>query len=47
MGRDVKHWWTQGAKLLNKLHDAETPWGKYLTKLYLGESDGEKTGKAE
>ncbi len=35
MGRDVKHWWTQGAKLLNKLNEAETPWGKYLTKLYL------------
>jgi hypothetical protein len=41
MGRDVVHWWTQGAKLENKLNEAETPWGKYLDDLYMGRKDRE------
>jgi len=36
MGRDVAHWWTQGAKLENKLNDTQTPWGQYLEDLYMG-----------
>jgi replication-associated recombination protein RarA len=36
LGRDVKHWWTEGAKLKNKLSDAPTPWGDYLDELYMG-----------
>lgn len=39
MGRDVKHWWTQGAKLENKLSEEETPWGKYLDNLYMGKKE--------
>ena len=39
MGRDVKHWWTQGAKLENKLDQTQTPWGKYLDDLYMGEKN--------
>ena len=39
MGRDVKHWWTQGAKLENKLSEEETPWGKYLDDLYMGKKE--------
>ena len=38
-GRDVKHWWTQGTRLENKLNDTETPWGKYLDDLYMGRKD--------
>jgi len=37
LGRDVNHWWTQGAVLKNKLDDSETPWGKYLNELYTEE----------
>ena len=36
MGRDVAHWWTQGAKLENQLDPAQTQWGKYLDDLYMG-----------
>jgi replication-associated recombination protein RarA len=36
LGRDVKHWWTQGAKLENRISDEQTPWGKYLDELYMG-----------
>jgi replication-associated recombination protein RarA len=39
MGRDVKHWWTQGAKLENKLNEEETPWGQYLDDLYMGKKE--------
>jgi replication-associated recombination protein RarA len=39
MGRDVKHWWTQGAKLENKLNDEETSWGQYLDDLYMGKKE--------
>ena len=39
MGRDVEHWWTDGAKLQNKLNEAETPWGKYLDDLYMGRKE--------
>jgi replication-associated recombination protein RarA len=39
LGRDVKHWWTQGALLNNKLSESETPWGKYLTGIYTGGED--------
>lgn len=35
MGRDVKHWWTNGAKLENKLSETPTPWGQYLDNLYM------------
>jgi replication-associated recombination protein RarA len=42
MGRDVNHWWTQGARLNNKLSDSETPWEKYLTQLYTGAGDPER-----
>lgn len=41
MGRDVKHWWTNGAKLSNKLVEEQSPWGKYLDELYLAPK-GEK-----
>jgi replication-associated recombination protein RarA len=36
MGRDVKHWLMDGAKLRNKLSEEQTPWGKYLEEHYLG-----------
>jgi len=36
MGRDVAHWWTNGAQLSNKLVEEKSPWGKYLDDLYLG-----------
>jgi len=36
MGRDIVHWWTEGAKLENKLEQTQTPWGKYLDDLYMG-----------
>lgn len=39
MGRDVAHWWSNGAKLSNKLAEEQTPWGKYLDELYLGASE--------
>jgi hypothetical protein len=39
LGRDVKHWWTQGALLNNKLSESETPWGKYLTGIYTAGED--------
>jgi len=39
MGRDVKHWWLDGAKLRNKLSEEQTPWGKYLDELYLGKKE--------
>jgi replication-associated recombination protein RarA len=39
MGRDVAHWWKDGAKLSNKLHEEQSPWGKYLEDLYLGKAD--------
>lgn len=39
MGRDVAHWWTEGAKLENKLDQVQTPWGKYLDDLYLGRKE--------
>lgn len=42
LGRDVKHWWTEGALLKNKLNEAETPWGRYLTGIYLGEDNLKK-----
>jgi len=38
-GRDVVHWWTQGARLENKLSDAPTPWRQYLDNLYMGQKD--------
>lgn len=38
MGRDVAHWWTEGAKLENRLSEQRTPWGKYLDNLYLGQT---------
>ena len=41
MGRDVKHWWTEGAKLENRLNAAQTPWGRYLDDLYMGRKDRE------
>ena len=46
MGRDVIHWWTEGAKLENKLDPAQSKWGKYLDDLYMGRKDpgpGEKS----
>ena len=43
-GRDVVHWWTQGAKLENELNNTQTPWGKYLDDLYMGQKDGEPQG---
>ena len=36
MGRDIVHWWTEGAQLENKLDQTQTPWGKYLDDLYMG-----------
>jgi replication-associated recombination protein RarA len=39
MGRDVAHWWTQGARLENKVDETQTPWGKYLEDLYLGKKE--------
>jgi replication-associated recombination protein RarA len=39
MGRDIVHWWTQGAKLENKVTDTPTPWGNYLDDLYMGRKD--------
>jgi replication-associated recombination protein RarA len=39
MGRDVAHWWNDGAKLSNKLNEEQTPWGKYLDELYTGKKD--------
>jgi hypothetical protein len=39
MGRDVAHWWTQGARLENKLDETQTPWGKYLDELYMGKKE--------
>jgi len=35
MGRDVAHWWNDGAKLSNKLTEEQSPWGKYLEGVYL------------
>jgi replication-associated recombination protein RarA len=45
MGRDVAHWWKDGAKLKNKLLDVKTPWGKYLDSLYLGDKKKSATKK--
>jgi len=41
MGRDVAHWWNDGAKLFNKLNEEQSPWGKYLEDVYLGPKDDE------
>jgi replication-associated recombination protein RarA len=46
MGRDVVHWWTQGAKLENRLDPAQTKWGKYLDDLYMGRKDPEPEEKS-
>ncbi len=35
MGRDVAHWWNDGAKLQNKLTEEQSPWGRYLEGVYL------------
>jgi replication-associated recombination protein RarA len=39
MGRDVAHWWNDGAKLRNRLSEEQSPWGKYLEGVYLGTKD--------
>lgn len=41
MGRDVAHWWAEGAKLENQITETKTPWGKYLDDLYSGSGEGE------
>ena len=46
MGRDVVHWWTQGAKLENRLDPAQTKWGKYLDEFYMGRKDPEPEEKS-
>jgi len=39
MGRDVAHWWNDGAKLRNRLSEEQSPWGRYLERVYLGAKD--------
>jgi len=39
MGRDVAHWWNDGAKLRNRLTEEQSPWGKYLEGVYLATKD--------
>jgi len=39
MGRDVAHWWSDGAKLRNRLSEEQSPWGRYLERVYLGAKD--------
>jgi replication-associated recombination protein RarA len=41
MGRDVAHWWSDGAKLSNKLSEEQSLWGKYLDGVYLGTKSDE------
>jgi len=33
MGRDVAHWWNDGAKLKNRIEGYDPKWGNYLRKL--------------
>jgi replication-associated recombination protein RarA len=33
MGRDVAHWWNEGAKLKNRIPGYDPKWGEYLRKL--------------
>lgn len=38
MGRGIGHWWAEGAKLENRLNESQSPWGKYLDKIYKKEA---------
>ena len=39
MGRGKEQWWKEGAHLENEVGGFESKWGKYLRKLYAGETD--------
>jgi replication-associated recombination protein RarA len=44
MGRDVAHWWNEGAKLNNRIPGYDPKWGEYLRKLAGAEIASEEVG---
>jgi hypothetical protein len=44
MGRDVAHWWNEGAQLRNRIAGYDPKWGEYLRKLAGAEVSSEEVG---